>query len=399
MRDRIEAIGDILLAAAHADHHVEAQEIDRIEEILRSIWRGEVASPRALVEQVAHLGEGERLAPEEVERIGGMLGRLQPSDELPADLVQRLADFDPTRFDMDEAVGPFLAEPHATKRKLLELAYSVHESDGELDFAEDTFIRELGYKLGLSLDEFRDLVLEFEAEADAPSDDELAATGVSGGGPAVPSFGRREEPEARAAAGWESAQPAGPPSRPGAAKDPDTEVLEPFIPGGLAESGRHPRGTASAMAERLTRTAKTEQRPKPKAATKAPAKAATNAPAKAATKAPAEEAPAKAAKKAPAKAGKKAPAKGAKKAPAKAGKKAPAKGAKKAPAKAGKKAPAKAAKKAPAKAAKKAPAKAGKKAPAKAVKKAPAKAAKKAPAKAVKKAPAKAARATKAKKK
>ena len=395
MRDRIEAIGDILLAAAHADHHVEAQEIDRIEEILRSIWRGEVASPQALVEQVAHLGEGERLAPEEVERIGGMLGRLQPSDELPADLVQRLADFDPTRFDMDEAVGPFLAEPHATKRKLLELAYSVHESDGELDFAEDTFIRELGYKLGLSLDEFRDLVLEFEAEADAPSDDELTATGVSGGGPAVPSFGRREESQGEAPAGWEGSRAPADAPRAGPARDPDTEVLEPFVPGGLAESGRHPRGTASSMAERLTRTARTEQRPKPKApAEEAPAKAAKKAPAKAAKKAPA-----KAAKKAPAKAAKKAPAKAAKKAPAKAATKAPAKAATKAPAKAAKKAPAKAAKKAPAKAAKKAPAKAAKKSPAKAAKKAPAKAAKKSPAKAAKKAPAKAAKAKKAKKK
>ncbi|MBX3749231.1 MAG: TerB family tellurite resistance protein [Opitutaceae bacterium] len=327
MRDRIEAIGDILLAAAHADHHVEAQEIDRIEEILRSIWRGEVASPRALVEQVAHLGEGERLAPEEVERIGGMLGRLQPSDELPADLVQRLADFDPTRFDMDEAVGPFLAEPHATKRKLLELAYSVHESDGELDFAEDTFIRELGYKLGLSLDEFRDLVLEFEADADAPSDDDLTATGAGGEGPAVPSFGRREEPEGGAAAGWGSSKGPADAPRSGPARDPDTEVLEPFVPGGLAESGHHPRGTASAMAERLTRTAKTEQRPKPKAP-------APKAPAKAAKKAPAEDASTKAAKKTPAKAAKKAPSKAAKKAPAKAAKKAPAKAAKKAPAKA-----------------------------------------------------------------
>ncbi len=159
MRDRIEALGDILLAAAHADHHVEAQEIDKIEEILTTIWRAD-ASAEAVVKRVADLKPGEADAAE-LEQLAARMKALEPKNSLPSELMQRLADFDPGRFDIDEAVGPFLHEPVEVKRRLLELAVSVHEADGELDFAEDTFIRELGFKLGLDLSQFGDLLLEF----------------------------------------------------------------------------------------------------------------------------------------------------------------------------------------------------------------------------------------------
>ncbi len=160
MRDRIEQVGDILLAAAHADHHVEAAEIDKIEEILKEIWRAE-APPEQEVRRVAEFRQGESVDAGELARLGSMLRDLQPREELPAALQQRLADFDPASFDMDEAVGPFRPDSVEVKRRLLELAVAVHESDGELDFAEDTFIRELGYKLGLQLEQFNDLLLEF----------------------------------------------------------------------------------------------------------------------------------------------------------------------------------------------------------------------------------------------
>ena len=167
MRERIESVADILLAAAHADHHVEPQELERIEAILREIWAQD-PSPESLVRRVASFEEGEALPPDEVTRIGGILRELEPREDLPAHLVQRLADFDPGAFSMDEAVGPFLHESAPFKRRLLEMAVSVHESDGELDFAEDTFVRELGYKLGLEEAEFRDLLLEvFEPREEA----------------------------------------------------------------------------------------------------------------------------------------------------------------------------------------------------------------------------------------
>ena len=110
MRERIEQVGDILLAAAHADHHVEAAEIDKIEAILKSIWRQE-PSPDSLVRRVTEFREGDAVDAGEMARLGSMLRDLQPrGEELPASLVQRLADFDASRFDIDEAVGPFLHE-------------------------------------------------------------------------------------------------------------------------------------------------------------------------------------------------------------------------------------------------------------------------------------------------
>ena len=154
MRDRIESVADILMAAAHADHHVEPEEMREIESILRGIW---ATDPSPVLRPVSSL-EGDEV------KIGGIVRELEPRDdgpELPTFLVQRLADFDPERFDVDEAVGPFLHEGADYRLNLLRLAVRVHESDGELDFAEDTFIRELGYKLGLEEAEFKDLLLEF----------------------------------------------------------------------------------------------------------------------------------------------------------------------------------------------------------------------------------------------
>jgi uncharacterized tellurite resistance protein B-like protein len=174
MRERIEQVGDILLAAAHADHHVEAAEIDRIEQILKEIWRQQ-PTPDAEVRRVAQFKEGETIDAEEMARLGNMLRDLQPKEELPATLVQRLADFDPARFDIDEAVGPFLHESVEFKRNLLQLAVSVHEADGELDFAEDTFIRELGFKLGLEMKQFQDLLLEFVPDLGASGSRDLAS--------------------------------------------------------------------------------------------------------------------------------------------------------------------------------------------------------------------------------
>ncbi|HBP21003.1 MAG TPA: hypothetical protein DEA08_24860, partial [Planctomycetes bacterium] len=142
LRQRINAVADLLLAAAHADRHMEAEEIDRIEELL-----------------------GKLCAPE------GSAGPVP----LPAELRAHMEAFRPDAFDMDEAVGPFLTEPSSTKRRVLEMAFSVHESDGELDFLEDTFIRELGFKLGLQEDEYQDLCLEFLGDDEEDEDESGAA--------------------------------------------------------------------------------------------------------------------------------------------------------------------------------------------------------------------------------
>ena len=142
MRTRILPVADLLMAAAHADRHMEVEEIDRIEALLARI-----------------------LEP-------GATG----SVSLPSHLRQHMEDFRPEDFSMETTVGPFLHEDTAFKRKLLEMVVSIHESDGELDFLEDTFVRELGFKLGLADDEYADLCLRFleeegeEDQADSPAE-------------------------------------------------------------------------------------------------------------------------------------------------------------------------------------------------------------------------------------
>ena len=142
MRSRILPVADLLMAAAHADRHMEVEEIDRIEALLARILEPEASGPVSL----------------------------------PSQLRQHMEDFRPEDFSMEATVGPFLHEDTAFKRKLLEMVVSIHESDGELDFLEDTFVRELGFKLGLADEEYADLCLRFledegeEDMADSPAE-------------------------------------------------------------------------------------------------------------------------------------------------------------------------------------------------------------------------------------
>jgi uncharacterized membrane protein YebE (DUF533 family) len=119
MRDRIEELGRILVAAAHADGHVEPQEVERIREVLESIC-----------------------------------------DPLPEGLLERILAFDPTNMPLVALAAPFNPDAAPDKRRLLELIVSVHDSDGETDYLEDTFVRDTGRALGLEPDAYEDLLLQ-----------------------------------------------------------------------------------------------------------------------------------------------------------------------------------------------------------------------------------------------
>ena len=125
MRDRVEALGRILFAAAQADGHVEAQEVDSILALLESEWANK-----------------------------GLEGKLPP------DLIDGLSTLDVNTVTMSDLARPFRDDSEAARRQLLELVVRVHESDGELDYEEDTFVRELGLALGLAEAQFKDLLLE-----------------------------------------------------------------------------------------------------------------------------------------------------------------------------------------------------------------------------------------------
>jgi uncharacterized tellurite resistance protein B-like protein len=134
MRDRIQAVARILLAAAHADQHVEASELDKIREILTTLW-----------------AEGGK-------------------DPVPAKVFADLDTFDAAKADLNELAKPFKNASAKDKRRILELTVSVHDADGELDYAEDTFVGRLGLALGLTVEQFNDLLLEILPDKDEAGD-------------------------------------------------------------------------------------------------------------------------------------------------------------------------------------------------------------------------------------
>lgn len=117
MKDRIDIVADILMAAAHADAHLHGEEKSSVRRLLRQV-----------------------------------LG-----DAVPMDLDFRIDEFNPATFDLGEAGAAFVADPPENKRRLLELVSAVHGADQEFDLSEDDFLRQLGAALGLPEDAYADL--------------------------------------------------------------------------------------------------------------------------------------------------------------------------------------------------------------------------------------------------
>lgn len=84
---------------------------------------------------------------------------------LTADLAARVAGFDPARFDLAATAAAFRGDPEADRRRLLVLVAAVHDSDAELDFAEDAFLRALGAALELPADALEGLTIDVEPAA------------------------------------------------------------------------------------------------------------------------------------------------------------------------------------------------------------------------------------------
>ena len=124
MRDRINSICEILLAAAYADEFFHEKE---------------------------------------KEVIGELLGKLLDGD-LPAELRELIDTFEPSSFDLGSRVAEFADDTEDDKYKLLEFIAAVHEADDEFDFAEDDFVRDVVDKLGFGDDALTRFTLEFEVE-------------------------------------------------------------------------------------------------------------------------------------------------------------------------------------------------------------------------------------------
>ncbi len=132
--DPARALCDILLGAAYADDYFHERERDFVR---------------------AHL----------VALCGG---------ELPRDLATRIDRFDPASFDLAASAAPFARHSNDAKRDLLELVASLHETDEEIDLAEDDYLRALARALGAE-ELLGGLTIEHESKPRVESWDRLRA--------------------------------------------------------------------------------------------------------------------------------------------------------------------------------------------------------------------------------
>ena len=132
MKDRLPLVADLLMDAAHADEHVHGEEKLAVRRLLREL--------------------------------------LGASAALPMDLDFRIDEFAPDKFDLTATAAAFAGDPPEVKRRLLELIGTVHAADGEIDFAEDAYLRRVADALGMAESDYEDLVVTVLEEIDVAED-------------------------------------------------------------------------------------------------------------------------------------------------------------------------------------------------------------------------------------
>ncbi len=121
--DRIEPLCDLLMGAAYADAEFKDRERDEVHGML--------------------------------EDLGGPL--------TPA-LEQRIAKFDPKKFDVAKVAALFRDDPEDDRRRILFLVAAIHDADDEVDFAEDEYLRSLATALGLPASALAGLTIDIETD-------------------------------------------------------------------------------------------------------------------------------------------------------------------------------------------------------------------------------------------
>jgi len=117
----------------------------------------------------------DRLEGGEEEAVRTYLLEIIGGTELPIQLEARVANFEPDDFDLEEVAKAFEEDPATEKRVLLELVAAVFDADGEVDFAEDDYLRNLADALGMDESEYKDLVIEYDIEEPARTAEALVA--------------------------------------------------------------------------------------------------------------------------------------------------------------------------------------------------------------------------------
>ena len=121
MIDHIDTFADLLLGAAYADKRLEGREVDTI---------------RALLERAAD------------------------QSPLSAGLEARMKAFNPAKHDARGAAATLWFLSGVDKRTVVDLIAKVTEADGEIDLAEDDYLRKVALGLGLSDAEIAEITIQ-----------------------------------------------------------------------------------------------------------------------------------------------------------------------------------------------------------------------------------------------
>jgi uncharacterized tellurite resistance protein B-like protein len=124
LSDRIAPLCDLLLGAAHADAKFEDREDEAV---------------RAVLTELA-------------------------GDDLPVELETQMAQFDPDKLDLEKTCGAFKNDPVADRARVLAFVAKINDSDDEVDFAEDEYLRKVCTALGLPKTALEGLVVDVEIE-------------------------------------------------------------------------------------------------------------------------------------------------------------------------------------------------------------------------------------------
>ena len=99
----------------------------------------------------------------EREEVQGMLEDLA-GGTLPPELADRIALFDPKKFDLTKTAAAFVDDPEDDRKRVLFLVAAINEADDEIDFAEDDYLRALCKALKLPDAALTGMTIDVEIE-------------------------------------------------------------------------------------------------------------------------------------------------------------------------------------------------------------------------------------------
>jgi hypothetical protein len=99
----------------------------------------------------------------EREEVREMLADLSGA-KLTTELEQRIANFDPKKFDLAKTAAEFKDDDADDKRRLLFLVAAINDADEEVDMAEDDYLRALAAALALPASALAGLTVDVEIE-------------------------------------------------------------------------------------------------------------------------------------------------------------------------------------------------------------------------------------------